>query len=98
LDTADDLIRGLGLRGNPYQARKYFVLSLHRAGTRSTSELLEGLGLHDAAWCWDIASVEPLTSHPRDKRINKNLVKYYFTYSAGSIAAFISYRLSLRFV
>lgn len=50
LGTADDLIRRLGLRGNPYQARKYFVLSLHRAGTRSTSELLESLGIRVVHW------------------------------------------------
>jgi len=60
LGTADDLIRGLGLRGNPYQARKYFVLSLHRAGTRSTSELLAGLGIHIVHWPIRLNGWKPL--------------------------------------
>lgn len=48
--TAEDFARGLGLLGDPHQARKYFILSLHRSGTRSVTELLEGFGLRIVHW------------------------------------------------
>jgi hypothetical protein len=48
--TALDLIVNLRSRKSLRREPKYFVLSLHRSGTRSTSELLQGFGIRTVHW------------------------------------------------
>lgn len=48
--TAGDLIENVRGGPDPYQAPKCFLLSLHRSGTRSATNVLEELGLRTAHW------------------------------------------------
>lgn len=52
----------------------------------------------DGRWADELISVEPLKNHPRDKRVTKNLVKFFWTYPMGAVAAYICYLFSLSYV
>lgn len=48
--TTADFVGGMFSNDDPRRARKCFVLSLHRSGTRSVTDLFEQLGLRTIHW------------------------------------------------
>lgn len=52
----------------------------------------------DGRWADVLVGVKALKNHSPDKRVKKNLLKYFITYPLGAIAAYLCYLLSLDFV